>query len=59
MGGLSDFERGQFVGARLVEASVIKTDTLRGVSRARVSKVMSAYTNHGKATSAKRNCGRK
>jgi hypothetical protein len=32
---------------------------LLGVSRARVSKVMSAYTNHGKRTSAKRNSGRK
>jgi predicted transcriptional regulator len=33
---------------------VIKTATLLGVSRARVSKVMSAYMNHGKTTSVKR-----
>jgi transposase len=38
---------------------VTKTATLIGVSRATVSEVMSAYTNRGKATSAKRNGGRK
>jgi hypothetical protein len=55
MEDLSDFERGQIVGARLAEASVKKkTATLLDVSRA-----MSAYTNHGKTTSAKRNSGRK
>jgi hypothetical protein len=37
IGDLSDFERGQFVGARLAEAAVIKTATLVGVSRATVS----------------------
>jgi hypothetical protein len=31
MGGMSDFERGQIVGARLVGASVTKTATLLGV----------------------------
>jgi hypothetical protein len=36
-----------------------KTTTLLGVSRVTVSKVMSACTNHGKTTSAKRNSGRK
>jgi transposase len=36
-----------------------KTATLLGVSRATVSKVMSAYTNHGKTAAAKRNSGRK
>jgi transposase len=56
---LSDFERGQIVDMRLVGASVTKTDTLLGVSRATVSKVMLAYTYHGKTTSAKRNSGRK
>jgi transposase len=59
MGDLSDFERGQIVGARLAGASVIKVATLLGVSRATVSKVMWAYTNHGKTTSTKRNSGRK
>jgi transposase len=38
---------------------VTKTGALLGVSGATVSKVTSAYTNHGKTTSAKRNSGRK
>jgi hypothetical protein len=57
MGDMPHFERGQIVGARLTEASAIKTSILLGVSGATVSKFMSAYTNHGKATSAKRNSG--
>jgi hypothetical protein len=44
---LSNFERGQIVGAHLGGASVTKTVTLFGVSTVTVSKVMSAYTNHG------------
>jgi hypothetical protein len=36
MGDLSDFERGQIVGARLAGASVTKTTTLLGVPRARL-----------------------
>jgi predicted transcriptional regulator len=51
MGGLSDFQRGQINGTRLAEASVTKTATLLGVSRAAVPKVMTS--------SAKRNSGRK
>ena len=49
MGDLSDFQRGQIVGAHLAGASVPKMATLLGVSRAAVSKVMMAYTNRGKA----------
>jgi transposase len=56
---LSDFAKGQIIGARLAGASVIKTATLLGVSRATVSKVIFAYTNHGKTTSGKRNSGRR
>jgi transposase len=59
MGVLPDFERGQIVGARLAGTSVTETVTLLGVPRATVSEVMSAHTNHGKTTSAKRNSGRK
>jgi hypothetical protein len=36
-----------------------KNCPLLGVLRASVSKVMSAYTNHGKTTSVKRNSGQK
>jgi transposase len=43
----------------LTGASVTQTATLLGVSRATVSKVVSAFTNHGKTTSAKRDSGRK
>jgi uncharacterized protein YijF (DUF1287 family) len=59
MGDLSDFERGQTVGERLAGASVTKPATLLAVSRATVYKVMSAYSNHWEATSAKINTDRK
>jgi predicted transcriptional regulator len=59
MGDFSDCGRGQITGACLGGASVTKTATLLGVSRATVSKVTSAYTNHDKTTPAKRNSGRK
>jgi predicted transcriptional regulator len=59
MGDLSYFERRQIVGACLAGASVTRTARLLSVSRATVSKVMSAYTNHEKATSAKGNSVRK
>jgi hypothetical protein len=59
MGDLSDFQKGQTVVAHLAEAPVTKTATLSGVSRAPVSKVTTAYTNHAKTSSAMRNGGRK
>jgi len=59
MGDLSDFQRGQMVGARVTGASVTKMSTLLGVSRPTVSKVMTAYTHHGKTPSAKTNNGQK
>jgi hypothetical protein len=55
MWDLSDFERGETAGARVAGASVIKSTT----STATVSKVISAYANHGKTSAAKRNSGRK
>jgi hypothetical protein len=57
MGDLSDFERGQIVGAQSAKASVIKTAILLGLSTGTVYKVMSIYTYHGKTTSMKRNSG--
>jgi predicted transcriptional regulator len=59
IGDLSDLERGQIIGVRSAGACVIKPATLLGVSRATVSKVMSAYTNHGKTPSAKKKSERK
>jgi hypothetical protein len=53
MGNVSDFGRGQIDGERLAKASVTKHATLLDVSRMTVSEVMSAYTAHGKTTSAK------
>jgi transposase len=58
MGDLSDFERGQIVGVLSAGISVTKTATLLGVSKVTVYKDKSAYTNHGKTTSAKKNSER-
>ena len=52
---LSDFQRRQIVGVCLAGVPVTKTGTLLGVTRAAVSKVMTAYTNHGKMSTAMRN----
>jgi len=53
MGDLTDFQSRQIVNAHLAGASVIKTATLFGVSKAAVSKVMMAHTNQRKTSSAK------
>ena len=42
---------------RVLLEHLTKTATLLGVSSAAVSKVMMAYINHGKTSSAKRNSG--
>ena len=47
MGDLSYFQTRQILGACLAEASITKTVTFLGVSRAAVSEAMTAYTNHG------------
>jgi transposase len=59
MGDLSDFQRGQIVGVCLAGASVTKTATLLGVSRAAVYEVVMKYTHHGRTSSPKRNSHQK
>jgi hypothetical protein len=54
MGDLSDFE-GQMISVCLAGASVTITATLLGSLRATVFRVMTAYINHWRATSAKKN----
>ncbi|MBJ5510258.1 helix-turn-helix domain-containing protein [Salmonella enterica subsp. enterica serovar Meleagridis] len=59
MSDLSEFRRGQIVGARLVGASVTTVAQVLGVSRGTVSKVLTEYNVHGTTSSARHNCGRK
>ena len=54
MRDLSDFQRGHIVGMRLARAFATKMTTLLDVF-----KVITAYTNHGEASSAMRNRGQK
>ena len=59
MTDLSDFKKGQDVGARMAGASVTKTAQMLNISRGTVSKVMTAFEKHSKILSLKRNSGRK
>jgi len=53
------FQRRQIVGACSAVASVTKMATVSGVPRAPVSKVLTAYTDHGKTSLTKGNSGQK
>lgn len=59
MAELTEFERGQIVGARMVGASVTKVSEMFGVSRGTVSKITTAYMRGGKTKSDKHQRGRK
>ena len=48
MADLSDFKRGQIVGARMAGASGTKTTELFAVARSTVLKVMTAFEKEGK-----------
>ncbi|XP_073410924.1 cytosolic arginine sensor for mTORC1 subunit 1 isoform X1 [Dendrobates tinctorius] len=59
MTDLSDFQRGQIVGARMAGASVAESAQMLGVARGTVSKVMTAFEREGKMSAAKHRSGRK
>ena len=48
MADVSDFKRGQIVGARMAGTRVTKTIELFAVRRSTISKVMSAFEKEGK-----------
>jgi len=58
-GKLVRFSKRTDCWCELAGASVTKTATTLGVPRAAVSRVMTAYTNLGKTSSAERNSGQK
>ena len=58
MTNLSDFKKGQLVGARHGGSSVTKTADVFGVAKVTVNKEMAAFEKEGKTSSLKQNPGR-
>ena len=57
MRDLTEFEKGQIVGALMAVASITKTAKLLGFSRATISKTMTEFKKHGKISSNQSNSG--
>ena len=57
MRDLSDFEKGQIVGARMAGASITKTVELLGFSRATISRTMSEFEKPGKTSNNRSSSG--
>ena len=58
MRDLSDFEKGQIVGACMARASITETAELLGFSRATTSRTMSEFEKHGKTSNNRSSSGR-
>ena len=57
MRDLTDFERGQIVGARMVEASITKTAEFLSFSRATISRTMTQFEKYEKVSNNWSNSG--
>ena len=59
MGEQSHFQKGQIVGARSAATSLTKWPLHQLYPEQQFARLVTAYTDHGKTSSADRNCGRK
>ena len=58
MRDLTDFEKGQIVGARMAGASITKTAELLRFSRANMSRTMSEFEKHDTTSNNRSSSGR-